>query len=67
MARHEIPLRLNVQSHQPGYPLPQRRPHCCRTSFGVLGIAHPRHQVADVVHQPGHGKLLVLGRLRPQD
>lgn len=33
---------------------------------GVLGVPDPGQQVADIVHQPGHGQLGVVRELVPQ-
>ena len=62
VGRHEIPLGLHVQRHDPGHPLPQRAPaRPRRPSAACVSSRAAGQQVADVVHQPGDGQFDVVG------
>ena len=58
---HQIALGLHVQGDEVGDPVPQRAPYGLGGRRGMRLVTDPRHQVADVVHEPGRRQLVVIG------
>lgn len=56
-----------MQTNGPCDPLAKRVAHRLGSGEGVTGVPHPWEQMADIVHEPGHGKLDIVGELLPQE